>query len=157
MITVARIKEKFYNGDYQTKLPYVSGRKKYEEGYIFDEEKSVKWNKAHVVEENKRIAQAVKDYHEDSNRLAKTFTEDIIIALNSEYNLSCKIAKEIEARVYTEKHHNMAEYFDSIVETADIVQFALNSAEEKETCSACSGSGHYCGRACGACDGKGEI
>ena len=47
-------------GQYDSSMPYPSG-KRYPEDHVFDEEKSVRWNREKVAEENKKRQQDLAD------------------------------------------------------------------------------------------------
>lgn len=44
---------------------------------------------------------------------------------------------------------------EMMLEIINLLEEEINKPETKEKCTACSGGGYYCGKSCGACDGKG--
>jgi len=76
-MTYEDISTKIANGSYNTKLPYPSITK-FKEGHVFDENKSVKWNR----ETSERLtmdAKKMKDaYNQDNNKLHNEFRKDVI-------------------------------------------------------------------------------
>lgn len=58
-------------------------RLKYDTNYVFDENKSVKWNHEEVVRQNKIIEDGVKKYHKDLNSGRENLISDIKIAIKS--------------------------------------------------------------------------
>lgn len=155
IMRIEDIKKKYYNGDYNTKLPYVSGTKKYKDGHIFDKNMPVVWNEVQVAIENEKIMDAVKAYHNDQNNLAKQFTSDVVNALLINYDFTETACKKLEAKIYADNHHDMNSYFYELEEMATLIADMMS--DDGETCSACSGSGYYCGKACGCCNGRGKV
>ena len=64
--------EKINNGDYDIKN--TLNKKQYPENYVFDENKSVKWNKEEVVRQNEEIKKAIKSKFDGQNQ----FKRDVI-------------------------------------------------------------------------------
>lgn len=121
-MTLKDIQDKYYNNGYSTKLPYYSTRKKYKDGHVFDETKSVIWNREQVAIENQKIDKAIKAYHEDTNRLSKQLTNDVINALIDEYGFSKEVATKIENKICNDDHHKISSYFYNLEEMADFIQ-----------------------------------
>lgn len=68
---------------YNPKVVEPEKRFKYNANHVFDENKSVKWNREEVVRQNKIIEYGVKKYHKDLNSGRENLISDIKIAIKS--------------------------------------------------------------------------
>lgn len=66
---------------YNPKVVEPEKRFKYNANHVFDENKSVKWNREEVVRQNKIIENGVKKYHKDLNSGRENLISDIKIAI----------------------------------------------------------------------------
>lgn len=78
---------------------------RYPSDYVFDEDKSVKWNREEVAKANKRIDEENLQITALLNSRSQQFTLDCIAFLKSEYNLPQSIAEKVFSFVY-EKYHS---------------------------------------------------
>lgn len=81
--------------------------KKWPEGYIVDEEKSVKWNREQVEFHNKEVDKATKKYHQDRYKGYDNFCADLKQAIQNDYNFT-----EAQANVILAHLHNDGMYDD---------------------------------------------
>ena len=99
--------------------------KKYKEGYIFDEDKSVKWNKEEVVRRN-------EDYKDEAIRLRKENAllqkeaDDAAIEYLLEYSSTVKNRNAMSYLLgfaFEQKHHNgyvdVIEFAEELVDLVD--------------------------------------
>ena len=68
---------------YNPKVVAPERRFKYFTNHVFDENKSVKWNREEVVRQNKIIENSIKKYHKDLNSGYANLISDIKIAIES--------------------------------------------------------------------------
>lgn len=128
--SVEEVGTAYRNEHYSNKLEYPSARY-FKENQIFDEEKSVKWNRE---ERERRIEAANKkreEYNKEQVRLNKMLKEDIIAAILNEYDFNEKQAEKIYDYAYEEKHSHMNDMFYFIVELADLFK-ELQKISKKE-------------------------
>lgn len=112
---IEEIKNDYEAGLYT--VSYTSIPKKLPENYIFDEDLTVKQNKAKVIEYNKTIDLKKKEFYKLKAETNKKFTNDIIDYITNEYNFSVNQSSLIEAHVYEKEHAFMDDYFFEIDNT----------------------------------------
>jgi hypothetical protein len=108
--------------DYKIDIP-----KKVPDGYVFDENLSVKRNRELVVEHNKRVTKLRAEKVEKQTELFFKLREDVIDYITEEYNLTRAQAEKVEAFTYTEKHSFMCDYFSFIDTFADFAESILGT------------------------------
>lgn len=116
---VEDIKKRYEDGEYKGTMEYPKQRR-YMEKTIFDENKSVKWNREEVARRNAERDQAFKEYREEESRQSARLTEDCIQALMFEYKFNRKQAEKIHEYTYREKHDSMNDFFIYLEEFADL-------------------------------------
>lgn len=116
---ISEICEKYNNGDYTCHIEIPA---KLKDGYVFDENLSVKRNREMVVEYNKEIDEARKENNRKQAELYKQFTNDIVEYILDSYDMSEEQARIVERFVYNEKHSFMCDYFSYIDEVAYMVE-----------------------------------
>ena len=77
---------------------------KYKAGHVFDEDKSVKWNKEQFEKLNKKHDDEVKDLNRQKNLLYTSLVEAIKEYIISETKVSKKKAEKIYDYLYEEYH-----------------------------------------------------
>lgn len=95
-------------------------------GYIFDEDKSVKWNKEQVEALNKKYDMAIKKYHKDLRTGYENFWKDLKQAIQNDYNFTEAQAKVIMDHIYRD---GMYDDLDRAEELCEIVYDILNNSE----------------------------
>lgn len=75
---------------------------KWPEGYILDEEQSVKWNREQVAAHNKEVENAKKKYYQDRMQGHKNFCIDLKQAIQNDYNFTESQADIILDHLYNE-------------------------------------------------------
>ena len=112
--------EKINNGDYDIKN--TLNKKQYPENYVFDENKSVKWNKEEVVRQNEKIKKAIKSKFDGQNQ----FKRDVIQYILEHQLLSGSKLNENQAeKIYKkgwEDGHSSG-YHNVMIEIEDLIDF----------------------------------
>lgn len=81
--------------------------KKWLEGYIIDEEQSVRWNREQVAAHNKEVDRAIKKYQKDLQTNYENFWKDLKQAIQNDYKFN-----EAQANVILAHLHNHSMYDD---------------------------------------------
>lgn len=100
--------------------------KKWPEGYIVDEEQSVKWNREQVAAHNKEVENATKKYYQDLHKGYDNFCADLKQAIQNDYNFN-----ETQADIIMVHLHNDDMYYDldRAEELCEIVYDIFNNSE----------------------------
>lgn len=85
------------------------------DNYVYDENKSVKWNKEHQKELTDKYIKDFNMYHLKSVDLEKQFINDLKFAILNQYNLTLANAELLANIAYEESH---SEGLNAIVTTA---------------------------------------
>ena len=120
------IMDKINNGVYdRITFPYL-----YEENHIFDEDKSVKWNKKEVENQNAKL---IQEFNNRSKMKQANFQEDAIeyILSNYEINNNRNIASMIFCMAYEFGHSSG--YREVLQEIIDFAEFVENIVSEIKT------------------------
>lgn len=85
---------------------YENGTKKvlYEYGHVFDEDKSVKWNREKVTDENNGIKDYNKKVTEGIFRGMVGFEEDVKLAISNETGLDLEKASHVYSKAWEDGH-----------------------------------------------------
>lgn len=86
-MTIDELYNNISAGQYDSSMPYPSG-KRYPEDHVFDEEKSVRWNREKVAEENKKRQQDLADYRASVRAGEDAFRNDVVSFIETEYGLN---------------------------------------------------------------------
>lgn len=120
---IAKIREKYNNGDYTHKhailveLPVE---------HVFDENLSVKTNREMLEEYNCKIREQRAENRAKQAALDKQLHDDVINYLVNAYCFNKAQATLIERWVYTEHHSFMCDYFNNIDTMADFADDLIN-------------------------------
>lgn len=90
-------------------------------GYVFDENKSVKWNREQVKEFNQGVPAEIRRRKEAQIQKDEEFKSDCIRAIRDDYNFGEGTANKIFVYCYAKYHSNMYEFFDSIEDIAELL------------------------------------
>ncbi len=80
---------------YYPKVVKPERRLKYDTNHVFDENKSVKWNREEVVKQNKLIEASVRQYHKDLNSGRTNLVSDLKTAIK--YYLGSNVLNDDQA------------------------------------------------------------
>lgn len=127
--SIEELRNAYNAGEFNTKLPFISPMAKFKKGHIFDENQSVKWNNEQVDLKNAEIDKQIKVYKADNSRLSCKLDEEIIRALQDEYELNEDQARKIKAYVYNEFHSSMHDYFYYLDEIAQLAKDIIKMGE----------------------------
>lgn len=99
--------EEIYNnisaGQYGASVPYPSGEC-YPEDHLFDEEKSVRWNRERAAEENNKRQQKLADYRASVRAGEDAFRSDVLSFIESKYDLNKSQARAVFSLAYEQGH-----------------------------------------------------
>jgi hypothetical protein len=119
--TIEKIKQKYFNGDYTTKLKY---NKKFEpklpDDFILDTNKSAEENAEMVKKHNEDNLRRKSEYLKDFYKLYKQLREDVTDYIMNRYKFSIEQARAVEEFAFHEKHNSMYQYFDYIDTVAEL-------------------------------------
>ncbi len=113
------IEENYNNGKYTfTKaMP-----KRVDIHYIFDENKTVKWNREQRIKHNDSIGELIEQWNEERKVVESKLHSDVVDFIVNCYGLTEAQAKLIESEVYADKHSCMSDYFYSVDKFAELVK-----------------------------------
>ena len=100
---------------------------KVREGYVFDEDLSVKRNREMVEEHNANVERLTQEKWRKQAELSKKLTEDVVQYLMGAYEFTRKQAELVQSYVYTEKHSYMGDYFSALDAIASMVSDVLDA------------------------------
>lgn len=112
---ISEIKEDYNSGMYRTKMEYPKNLI-YKEGYVFDEEKSVRWNKEEYLKLKDENEIYRKSYKDAESVLRNELEESIINAICYEFELNRNQAELIYSYAYRNNHSHFYEIFYVIEE-----------------------------------------
>ena len=99
--------EEIYNnisaGQYDASVPYPSV-KRYPKDHIFDEEKSVRWNREKAAGETNKRQQKLADYRASVLTGEDAFRSDVLSFIESEYDLNKSQARAVFSLAYEQGH-----------------------------------------------------
>lgn len=93
--------EKIEAHAYDAPLPKAD---KYSLTYIFDENKSVRWNREEAVRRNKEYTEKMAEYRHSCAEKSKEFSADITAFVAAETGLTKEKAAKVAAKAYADKH-----------------------------------------------------
>jgi hypothetical protein len=96
--------------DYKAPFPYMI---KYKEGYVFDENKSVKWNKEEVERQNQARLDAIAAYDKARADAEGVFRKDVIESMIGYHPIGRKEAERIYWEGYDRSHSEG--YYDVVL------------------------------------------
>lgn len=101
------------------------------ENYVYDENKTVKWNREHQEELEEEYLNKRHEFQLASNAKETEFGLDVRKALHEEYRLSVKHADMIASRAWEEGHDSgLLEVVNQARDLAEFVTDIINSIEE---------------------------
>lgn len=97
----------------------------YLEGYVFDENKSVKWNREQVSIHNEKRDQQVKELREAKGKALKEAKQKIINYLIEEYP---KVNKKVVEKLFNKFHNEIDWGIEAVIEECEDILYII--AEE---------------------------
>lgn len=127
-MSLQSVLEDYRNDKYKNTMPSPYGLQRYSANHVFDEDKSVKWNKEQVVLKNKERTDKREEYRKESNKLENQLREDISNAIAEEYGFNKEQADIILGYAY-EQHHSSGYYevINSLGELCDVFESFKNA------------------------------
>lgn len=120
--TIDNIQTKLTNGGYETKLPYPTKPEGYHiENYVYDEEKSVRWNREHRLELENKYKEELSAYKESCSNKIDEFKNDLKKVILNTHNFNEDIAEYIIQKTYSKDIDYMS---DILWEAIDLADFA---------------------------------
>lgn len=123
------IKENIKNGEYKnkgTRPVKPEGYKK--ENYVYDEEKSVKWNREHRIELEQEYENEWKVYRYEATNAEIKFKNDLIKAIMNEADLEEEQARIVYNKAYEDGHsEGLEEVVNKSEEYSRFVLEVINS------------------------------
>lgn len=117
------IKYKLAEGYYDNKLPCPTKDKTMKDGYITDENKSVKWNIEQVQNNLNNYKNKLKAYREENVKLTKEFEKDVINNMMKTYNFTSQASKFLLGEAYEENSSygilNILTKLEDLIETVN--------------------------------------
>ena len=129
-ITIDAIKRMYENDGYEAIRPSM---KKVPENHVFDEDKSVKWNREAVINWNNEVKQEMQNYRKRQNECHEELMEDIAQYLCNNY---CKINHAqglfLARWCYEEYHSCMSDFFINIYHIADFYECMFDLVDKED-------------------------
>lgn len=130
-ITLRTVKDRFFSGYYS--MGYSENKiRVLPENYIFDEEKSVRWNKEAVAQWNNEVDTRRAQYRKDKADKERQLHIDVADCIAREYNLTAEQAALVEDKAYEIGHSAMSDYFALAREIGDFVRKVLDTSKERK-------------------------
>lgn len=105
-----------------------NGNRIFKDIYIYDENKSVKWNKEHREELVNSYYDKVDEFHKLSNEKEKQFRKDLINALVEEYKLTENQAENVYIRAWEDGHSDgLSQVVYDAIDYADFARDILDN------------------------------
>lgn len=130
---VHQVYDKVKKGDYQATMERPQGVV-YRENHVFDEDKSVKWNREELVRKQEEQKKSRKDYQLHVSELMEQMENDYIEAIMYETSLNKQQAGYVFSHVRNEKdsHNSVYHGIETMVELVNKLE-ELKSEEVKAT------------------------
>lgn len=131
MFNLDDLEKRVLNDYYRVNLEYPKKPEGYrKEGYVYDENQTVKWNKEHRLELEAEYQKQLSEFHNMSRNKSVEFELDLKKALSEEFNLSANQVKNIASRAYDEGH---SDGLQSIIYNArELAEFAIEIINDIE-------------------------
>lgn len=131
VIYLSEVKKAEKNGEYTTKIPYISLSEKLLDNHIFEgeEDKAVTWHRAKVKEHNEQVERSKQDRINDERSLNKKRYDDVVAAIVYEYNFNREQAQLIYDEA-VDRASSVLESIDTAESIADFVQKIIESGKE---------------------------
>lgn len=119
-MTIEQVKMNYMEGRYT--VDFSAYNTNYlEEWHVFDEHKSVKWNRERVKQFNQSVPAEIVRCRNDQRQKDDDFRKDCIKAICNDYNFGHGTADKIFVYCYAKYHGNMYEFFDNLEDITELV------------------------------------
>lgn len=131
MINFDKLEQKMINDGYKVDIEYPKRPEGYKkEGYVYDENKTVKWNREHQAELAGEYSKKLTEYHKATNNKAAEFREDLKSALSTDYGFNGSQSDIIYNVIWEECHSEGLEYIiHSSKALAEIIKDVIDRGE----------------------------
>lgn len=119
----------YRNGRYDVEVP---NERFFPTSHIFDENKSVVWNRGEVARRNAEIKTRRDEALEHSRQMERLMRDDAVNALIDEYDLKRAVAEAVWDFAYREKHAFLQDVFYFAGELAEFVKRVVNLSNPAE-------------------------
>ena len=118
------IRDKIKSGVYENKLEYPRKNETMKEGYVTDEDKSVKWNKEQVQFNIQDYHNKIDAYHKEGIRVYTLFEQDVINYIKKVYNFKEDAIKFLLGEAWEEGH---SDGLDSVIyKLEDLIELVID-------------------------------
>ena len=118
------IRDKIKAGIYDNKLEYPRKNETMKEGYVTDEDKSVKWNKEQVQNNIQNYHAKIDAYHKEGIRVYTLFEQDVINYIKKVYNFKEDAIKFLLGEAWEEGH---SDGLDSVIyKLEDLIELVID-------------------------------
>jgi len=107
--------------EYDTQIPYKCDAPYYPDNHVFDENKTVAWNKQELVKSRELISEHRNLYRKDADRLHRQFICDLHQAISTELDSCDDVTGKILDRAW--QHSHSSGYESVVYEAQDLVNF----------------------------------
>lgn len=101
------------------------------DGYVFDENLTIKQNKKMIEDWNSKVRAERKRFTNDLRDLEEKLMYDLGEALNTDYKIHPELGVKVVRMAYGRYHSNMEGFFEELEFLADVVTTALNNGGVK--------------------------
>lgn len=107
--------------DYENKLEFPKRPEGYKkEGYVYDENQSVKWNREHRLELEKDYSDKLTEYQKESSNLELQFKHDLIRSSEKVYGINYKQGEIIYNQAWDQGHsYGYSQVVDDMITLLD--------------------------------------
>lgn len=123
--SIDEISNAFVNNFYEPLQEYP-GHRKFSEKHVFDDEKSVKWNREEVERQNEQLKQRKMEWDSEKSRLNAKLQNDCVQILKEDYGLNEAQAEKLYGHVFQEHHSYMHDFFIHLEEIAGVTKEILS-------------------------------
>lgn len=120
--SIEEIKQAWNDGEYRCDIEVPA---KVKEGYVFDEELSVRRNRELAIEHNQKVDDLKKQKSEQQVKLHKKLHNDIVDCICLNYNISRSKSEKIKSFVNEHWHANMYDFFYYLDTVSEFVEELL--------------------------------
>lgn len=131
MINFDKLEQKMINDGYRVDIEYPKKPEGYKkEGYVYDENKTVKWNREHQAELAEEYSKKLAEYCNATNNRVSEFREDLKSALSTDYGFNGLQSDIIYSVIWDEYHsRGLEDIIHSSKALAEIIKDVMDRGE----------------------------